>query len=71
MLEKISGIEQRYDEIYQELMIVGDDYERAADLGKERSDLDPIISKAKEYRQALENLEEAKEIRDSGDDDMD
>lgn len=67
---KLTGIESRFNEINQELLEVGDDYQRAADLAKERSDLEPIINKAKEYHQALENLNGAIEIRDSGDDDL-
>jgi peptide chain release factor 1 len=70
MLDKLSGIEQRYKEIDEELMVVGDDYQRAANLAIERSDLEPIINKAGEYRQALENLEGAKEIRDGDDDEL-
>ena len=37
MLEKIVGIEARYDEINQLLMEVGGDYQRAAELGMERA----------------------------------
>ncbi len=70
MLDKLTGIEQRYEEINQELMEVGDDYQRAADLAKERADLEPLILKAKEYRQLLENLEGAIELRDSSDEEM-
>ena len=39
MLDKIEGIEKRYDEISQQLMEVGNDYQRAAGLNKERTDL--------------------------------
>ena len=60
MLEKISGIEERFEEINRELNEVGDDYKRAAELSKERSDLEPLIKLAGEYRQAINNLEEAK-----------
>jgi peptide chain release factor 1 len=70
MLNKLTGIEQRYKDINQELMEVGDDYQRAADLAKERSDLEPIIKKAQKYRKAIENLEDAKELRDSGDEEL-
>jgi peptide chain release factor 1 len=70
MLDKLTGIEERYKEINQELMQVGDDYQRAADLAKERSDLEPLILKTKEYRQLLENLEGAIELRDSNDEEM-
>ena len=67
MLDKIKGIEERYEEINRELMEVGDDYQRATELSKERADLEPIIQKAKEYRQVLERLEEAKNLTGSDD----
>jgi peptide chain release factor 1 len=70
MLNKLSGIEKRYDLISQELMEIGDDYQKAADLAKERSDLEPIIEKAKDYRLAIEHLKEAEQLRDSGDEEL-
>lgn len=59
MLDKLAGIEQRFEEITQQLMEVGNDYQRAAELNKERSDLELLVEKAREYRQALKRLEEA------------
>ena len=70
LLDKLTGIEDRFKEINQELMEVGDDYQRAADLSKERSDLEPLIKKAQAYRQAIGNLAEAEELRDSGDEEL-
>ncbi len=62
MLDKIAGIEQRYQEINQLLMENTGDYQKAAELGKERSDLEPIIAKAGEYRSAIRRLEEARSL---------
>ncbi len=70
MLKKLSGIEERYKEISQELMQVGDDYQRAAELGKERSDLEPLYEKTQIYRQSLEELEEANILLESEDEEM-
>jgi len=67
MLNKLSGIQDRYNEINQELMEVGDDYQRATELAKERSDLEPIIQKATAYQQALESLDDAKLLLDGDD----
>ncbi len=64
MLDKISGIENRYEELNRELTEVGDDYQHAAELAKERSDLEPLVSKAQQYRQTLERLEQARQLRD-------
>lgn len=65
MLDKIKGIENRYAEINQELMGVGDDYQRAADLSKERSEIEPIIQTAKEYREVLDRIQQAESILSS------
>jgi peptide chain release factor 1 len=62
MLDKISGIEDRYDELGRELEQAGDDYHKAAELAKERSDLEPIVEKARDYRQALQRLDEARSL---------
>ena len=70
MLNKLTGIQDRYTEINQELMEVGDDYQRATELSKERSDLEPLIKKVDEYQLALESLDEAKLLLESDDPEM-
>jgi peptide chain release factor 1 len=67
MLKKLIGIQERYTEINQELMEVGDDYQRASELAKERSDLEPLIKKAQEYQQILNRIEEAETLVESED----
>jgi peptide chain release factor 1 len=70
MLDKITGIEERYEELNQELMQVGDNYQRAAELSKERADLEPIVTKANEYRQVIEHLAEARQLLEGEDDEL-
>lgn len=60
MLEKLSGIQERYEEISRQLLEVGNDYQRAAELNKERTELEPIFEAANRYRDALQRLEEAR-----------
>lgn len=60
MLDKLAGIEERYEELTQQLMEVGNDYQRANDLNKERTELEEIVAKAREYRAALKSLDDAK-----------
>ncbi|NOY99827.1 MAG: peptide chain release factor 1 [Chloroflexi bacterium] len=69
MLEKLAGIEERYEALGRELMGVGDDYQRAAELGRERSELEAVVEKARQYRQALQQLEEARAMLESEEDD--
>ena len=70
MLDKLKGIEDRYQEINQELLEVGDDYQRAAELSMERSDLESLVQKAKEYRDILVRIEEARSLVESDDEEM-
>jgi peptide chain release factor 1 len=65
MLENLLSIEQRYEEIHRLLIEAGNDYQRVAELNKERIDLEPIVAKSLEYRQALTQLTEARAMLDS------
>jgi peptide chain release factor 1 len=68
MLEKIAGIEERYEELNRLLMEVGDDYQRAAELSMERSELQELVEKARQYRAALDQIEEARVLVETEDD---
>jgi peptide chain release factor 1 len=67
MLDKLVGIEHRYEDLNRLLMEVGDDYQRAAELNKERIDLEPIVDRAREYRQTIERMEEARSLLEGED----
>ena len=60
MLDKLQAIEERFEQLGAELLEVGSNYKRAAEIGKERTGLEPLIEKAREYRQAMKSLEEAR-----------
>ncbi len=64
MLDKLAGIEARYEEINQLLMEVGSDYQRATELSIERTEIEPLVLNTRLYRQALERLEEARSMLD-------
>jgi peptide chain release factor 1 len=70
MLDKISGIEERYQELNQMLMEVGDDYQRAAELNKERSELEALIASSQRYRLAIQQLEEARSLSETEDEEF-
>jgi peptide chain release factor 1 len=65
MLDKLKGIEERYEQLGNELLEVGSNYQRAAEINKERVDLETIVGKAREYRQAMKSLEEARAMLES------
>ena len=69
MLEKIAGIEQHYEQLGRELEEVGSDYQRAAEINKERVDLEPLIDKARVYRQYTKRIKEAREMLENEADD--
>jgi peptide chain release factor 1 len=62
MLDKLKGIEERYEQLGKELLEVGNNYQRAAEINRERVELEPVVEKAREYRQAVKSLEEARAI---------
>src|SRR5688572_7408187 len=68
MLDKLQGIEDRYDQLSRELLEVGNNYQRAGEINKERVDLETLVEKAREYRQALKGFDQAKAILESEDD---
>jgi peptide chain release factor 1 len=70
MLDKLAGIEERYEELNRLLMEVGGDYQRAAELNSERVELEPLVTLTREYRQALQSLDEARTLRDAEDEDL-
>ncbi len=70
LLEKLVGIEDRYKEINHQLLQVGDDYQLAGELGKEKADLEPFITAIQEYKTSLDQQEEARALIAGGDPDM-
>jgi peptide chain release factor 1 len=62
MLDKLKAIEEKFEALGNELLEAGRDYQRAAEINKERVDLEPLINRAREYRQSLKSLEEARSI---------
>jgi peptide chain release factor 1 len=62
MLEKINSIEARFNELGQLLEQNVNDYQKVAELAKERSDLEPIVAKSQAYRQALKQIGEAQSL---------
>ena len=60
MLDRLQGIEERYEQLGQELLTAGSNYQRAAEINKERVDLQPIVEKAREFRNLHKRLAEAK-----------
>jgi peptide chain release factor 1 len=65
MLEKLGSIEKHYEELQRLLIEAGEDYQRVAELNKERIDLEPMVEKSREYRRYIARLEEARSIAET------
>jgi peptide chain release factor 1 len=70
MLENLLAIEQRYIEINQLLEQIGEDYQRANELAKERAEIEPIVLKTRDYQQAIKRREEAEMLLQEDDEEM-
>jgi peptide chain release factor 1 len=60
MIEKLSGIEARYEELHRLMAEHAQDYARLAEYARERTELEPVVSKYREYRRAQDALAQAR-----------
>lgn len=70
MLEKITTIENHYAELTRAMDENIQDYQKVVELAKERSELEPIIQLSGRYRTLLSQYDQARELADSGDEEM-
>ena len=70
MLEKLQGILDRFNEIERQLTTVGEDYTTAIELSKERAELEPVVNKARAYKDTLEKIEDTESLLDAEDEEM-
>lgn len=62
MLDKLESILEHFASLDQRLAEVGQDYQLAAELSKERSDLEPLVNLAKEYKENFTKADETREL---------
>ncbi|HSI98945.1 MAG TPA: PCRF domain-containing protein, partial [Patescibacteria group bacterium] len=72
MIDRLAELEARYEEISRELSTpeAAEDPGRLADLGRELSRLDPIVSGLREWRTVREELEATRDMADDPDEEM-
>jgi peptide chain release factor 1 len=70
LLESLIALETRFKELNKSIEENIDDYQKVAELSKEKSDLEEIVEKANFYRQTLNSIEEAESLLESDDEDM-
>ncbi len=62
MLEKLATIEAHYEELNRLLEQGAEDYQRIAELAKERADIETIVLKSREYTNLLKQIEDARAL---------
>jgi peptide chain release factor 1 len=70
MLEKIKSIEEKYNNLLNEIEAAGEDYQKVAEFSKERVELEPVFEKATEYRSVIRQIEEARMLIGEDDQEM-
>ena len=70
LLDSLDAVEAHYQEIIKLIEENINDYQKIAELSKEKSDLEEIVSKSRDYRQAIKNIEEAQELIAASDDEL-
>src|SRR5437763_9257665 len=64
MLERLADLEQEYEDVLRKLAdpsVIGDEHSRG-DVSRRHKQLEPIVQRYSEYRAALEQLSEAKQM---------
>jgi peptide chain release factor 1 len=67
MWDKLETIVRRYESLEQELAVPGGDYQRYAALGKEKSELEPLVRAYRAWRTVQDQLAEARQLLGSDD----
>ncbi len=68
--DKLEAIEKHYNELTAQLEQNSTDFQKTNELMKERSDIEDVVTKGREYKEALKQLDEAKALQNEGDPEM-
>lgn len=70
LLDSLSAVEARYQELVKQIEENITNYQLVADLSKERSDLEEIVMKSRQYSKTLDSMKEAEELIESEDEEL-
>ncbi len=70
MLEKLAGVEERLRALDEGLAHAGEDHRLAAELARERAEIEPVVTAYRDYLSVNEELEQAISLRDGDDPEM-
>ena len=67
MLKKLANLEERFRALEQQMAEAGSDYQRLAGLGRERAELEPMVTAFREYRDLSDRLSQAQSFGEGED----
>jgi len=70
LLDSLSAVEARYQELVKQIEENIANYQLVADLSKEKSELEEIVKKARQYTKTLDSMKEAEELIESEDEEL-
>lgn len=70
LLDNLAAVEARFNELTKLIEQNIDNYQKITDFSKEKSDIEEIVEKTKQYRQTLKSIEEAESLLNMDDEDM-
>ncbi len=70
MLDKLAGIASRYEELNRLMAESATDYARVAELARERSEIEPLVAKYRDFLEVTNGLEQAQSMRGEADADL-
>ncbi|MEW6651693.1 MAG: PCRF domain-containing protein, partial [Chloroflexota bacterium] len=70
LLDNLAAVEARFNELNKLIEENIDDYQKVADLSKEKADIEEIVEKTRLYRQTLRSIDEAQSLQETDDADM-
>ena len=67
LLESLIAVEKHYQDLEKQIAENYEDYQLLAELSKEKSDLEGVVAKSRQYRSALDEIKEAEQLANNAD----
>jgi peptide chain release factor 1 len=67
MFDKLAGLEARYEELQNLMARHAEDYARVSELARERSEIEPVVHKYREYKKVQDALGQARAMLSESD----
>ncbi|HLF36804.1 MAG TPA: peptide chain release factor 1, partial [Anaerolineales bacterium] len=67
MLKKLTNLEERFQALEQQMAEAASDYQRLAELARERAELEPMVTAFREYRDLSDRLSQAQSFSEGED----